>query len=441
MSAARILRCVVRFGGVVPALIAVHAVAMANETYGPLRLPSAECELVSAESTGLSLAQIEAAAVAMSPSLRQVEAQVRAARWQCVQAGLPPNPTAGYTAGEIGADGGAGQQGAYVGQRFVRGGKLGYAQAVASREARRLEQLFAVERMRVLTDTRTAFYDAYLTQQELKLTEDLVGISDKAVQVSEQLREAGEGPQTDVLQAQIERQRASAAVRSAERRLSAVRRKLAALTGMSETELQMLQAERADLVADFDWEPTVAEVLAVSPQIAERVAAVEKARCEIAYQQSLAVQDVTAQMTVQYDDAGSDTIAGVQVGMPLPIWNRNQGGIGRARAELTAASRRLEATEQSLRRRLAEAVGRYQAALVQAQALQSEVQPRATENLSLATVGYEAGELGFLDLLTVQRTYFQVSLELLDAYRELNVATQQIHGCLLAGSGDPNVSE
>ena len=398
-------------------------------------------EVVPSVARGLQLADVEAAALAASPSLRQIEARVRAARWQRLQVGLPPNPTAGYVANEVGVDGAAGQQGAFVGQQFVRGGKLGYAQAVASGEARRLEQQLAIERLRVLTDTRTAFYDAFLTQQELALTEELAGVSEKAVAVSETLREAGEGPRTNVLQAQIERQRAAAAARGAERRLCAAWRNLAVLTGMDASAPRMLDADRSQLVADVDWEAAVESLLALSPQIAERVAAIEKAQCEVAYQKSLAIQDVTAQIAVQYDDAANDTIASVQIGMPLPLWNRNQGGIGRARAELTANRRRLEATEQALRRRLAEAVGRYQAALAEVGTLEAEVQPRATENLSLATEGYEAGELDFLDLLTVQRTYFNVSLEVLRGYRELNVAAQLIRGRLLAGSGSPALGE
>ena len=36
---------------------------------------------------------------------------------------------------------------------------------------------------------------------------------------------------------------------------------------------------------------------------------------------------------MQYDDATEDTIAGAQVTLPLPIWNRNQGGVAKAQAE------------------------------------------------------------------------------------------------------------
>lgn len=405
---------------------------------GIRRLPALEIP-IRAEAVptplGLQLAEVEDLAVASSPSVKAIEALVRAARWQSLQAGLPPNPTVGYVGAEIGNEGAAGQQGAFVSQRFVRGGKLDLAAAVAAKEARRLEQELAVERLRVLTDTRTAFFQVYLTQLEVDLSKQLGDVSRNAADTSRRLFEAGEGRRTNVLQAEIESQRAAAARRRADQRLFASWRRLAALTGLSSTTPQAVSADRDSLLTQLGWDETVGAVIATSPEIASRVAAIDKARCEVAYEESLAVQDVTTQLSAQYDDATGYTVAGVQIGMPLALWNRNQGGIGRARAELTAAHRRLEATEQVLRRRLAEAYGRFQAAQTLAEALRSEVLPRAQDNLELATEGYQAEEISFLEFLTVQRTYFEVNLESLAALRELNTTSQLIRGCLLAESG------
>lgn len=391
-----------------------------------------------ADELGLSLDAVEDLAVGLSPSIAVLEARVRAARWECLQAGLKPNPTVGYLASEVGNEGDAGQQGAFVSQRFVRGGKLEYAQAVVAKEARRLEQELAVERLRVLTDVRTAFYEVYLSQVEVELTGQLTEVSGKAADTTQRLFDAEEGRRTDALLAEIENQRAGAAQRRADQRLLASWRRLAALTALPTELPRPVVADRADLLNQLDWDTTVRRVLATSPELASRLAAIEKARCEIARQKAVAVSDVTAQVSVQYDDSTDDTVTGIQIGMPLRLWNRNQGGIGRAQAELTAARRRLDAMEQTLQRRLAEVFGRYQSARTLAEALQAEVLPRAQENLDLATEGYEAGEFSFLELLTVQRTYFQVNVEALSALRELNETSQLIRGCLLSDSGSPD---
>lgn len=416
-------------------LVGIGAAFAAGD--GPLQpLYVSEVAEMSEQPLGLTLSAIEDRSLARSPSLAAVEARIRAARWQSLQVGLRPNPRVGYVGSEIGNEGQAGQQGAFISQQLVRGGKLERAQAVACKEVKRLRQELAVERYRVLTDTRTAFYETYLAQLEIELLDQLTTLGKKAAEASGRLAEAGEGPRTDALLAQIEQQRAAAKRRQAEQRSLASWRRLAALTGMSQAAPQALVASRGDLLKQSrEWHTTLRRVLAASPAVASRVAAIEKARCEISYQRSLAVPDITTQFSVQYDDSTNDTLTGVQVGMPLQLWNRNQGSIGRAQAELTVAKRRLEATEQALERRLADVFGRYEAARLLADSLETEVLPRAQENLDLATEGYEAGEINFLDLLTVQRTYFEVSLESLATLRELNTTTQLIRGCLLAGSG------
>lgn len=426
-------------GGVLadtPAVVEPNEPVEAVELVEPLDI--AVRLTVPTDSAGLSLDGVEDLAVGQSPSIAVLEARVRAARWACLQAGLKPNPTVGYLASEVGNEGNAGQQGAFVSQRFVRGGKLGYAQAVASKEARRLEQEMAVERLRVLTDARTAFYEVYLSQLEVELTGQLTEVSGKAADATRRLVEAEEGRRTDALLAEIENQRAGASQRRADQRLLASWRRLAALTALPVASPQPVVADRADLLSQLDWDATVRRVLQTSPELASRLAAIEKARCEIARQKAVAVSDVTAQVSVQYDDSTDDTVTGIQIGMPLRLWNRNQGGIGRAQAELTAARRRLDATEQTLQRRLAEVFGRYQSARTLADALQAEVLPRAQENLDLAIEGYDAGEINFLDLLTVQRTFFEVNIEALTALRELNETSQLIRGCLLAESGSPD---
>ncbi|MCL4202635.1 MAG: TolC family protein [Pirellulaceae bacterium] len=60
--------------------------------------------------------------------------------------------------------------------------------------------------------------------------------------------------------------------------------------------------------------------------------------------------------------------------------------------------------------------------------------PDAKETLDLVTVGYQQGEFSYVNLLTVQRTYFQSNLAYLDSLLELKSARVQIEGLLLSDS-------
>jgi len=68
---------------------------------------------------GLTMEVLEQMALGNSPAISQTSARIRALRGKRLQVGLPPNPTVGYVASEVGNEGAAGQQGGFVGQNFI----------------------------------------------------------------------------------------------------------------------------------------------------------------------------------------------------------------------------------------------------------------------------------------------------------------------------------
>jgi cobalt-zinc-cadmium efflux system outer membrane protein len=387
-----------------------------------------------AEPHTLTLAEAENLALAANPTLAEAAARVRAARGEQFQVGLPPNPIYGYSASEMGDEGRAGQQGLLVGQEFIRGNKLGLNRVVAGREADRLEQVFAAQQQRVLTDVRIAFFDAFLAQRRHVLAESLQTIGRQAVSTASALIEAQEGRRTDLLLAEIEGQRANIDLAQADSAVRGAWRKLAAISGQNELEVRPLAADLDSLRWEINWNDTLADLLRSSPEVAEAIAEIERSRAALARARVEPIPDVTVQGIAQYDNATYDAIAGAQVTLPLPIWNRNQGGIAKANSELVVAQRRLDAVERRLQLELADEFQKYETSLARVDTIRNEILGRAQQNLNLATQGYQAGELAFLDFLTVQRTYFQVNLEYLTALGELNQSVQLLHGQLLSGS-------
>jgi outer membrane protein, heavy metal efflux system len=224
----------------------------------------------------LTLAEVEQLALSFNPTLAEAAARVRAARGEQLQVGLPPNPTFGYLGSEIGNDGRAGQQGIVFGQEFIRGNKLGLNRAVAAREAERREQEFAAQQRRVLTDVRVAFYDAFLAQQRAELSRRLQAIGEQSVATTNALLEAQEGRRTDLLQAEIEGQRAGIAAAQAEANVQGAWRRLAALVGQHEMEVRPLAADLQLLRWQATWDETLVELLQASPEVAEAQAAVDR---------------------------------------------------------------------------------------------------------------------------------------------------------------------
>jgi cobalt-zinc-cadmium efflux system outer membrane protein len=391
---------------------------------------------VEPDNGGLTLDAVEQLALAGNPSLAEATALVRAARGQQYQVGLPPNPIAGYLGSEIGNEGQAGQEGLVVGQEFVRGNKLALNRAVEAREVMRLEQRYAAQQQRVLTDVRIAFFNAYIAGRRVELSRSLQTVGRQSVSTADALLQAQEGRRTDLLQAEIESQRANIDLAQAENIQAAAWRQLAAVVGHAELPVQPLAADVAQVQWLCTWEESIAQLLRDSPEVAEAVAGIEKARVALARAQVEPIPNVIAEGSVQYDDATQYTIAGAQVVLPFPVWNKNQGGIAKAQADVVAARRRLEMVELRLERDLALEFQTYETALARTTTIRDEILARAQQTLDAATHAYGAGELNFLDYLTVQRTYFQANLEYLTALGELCRSVEMLRGMLLSGSYD-----
>ena len=154
-----------------------------------------------------------------------------------------------------------------------------------------------------------------------------------------------------------------------------------------------------------------------------------------------AVPNVTAQASVQYDYGSDNAVAGLQVGLPLPIYNWNQGGVREAIGELREAEYAALRMELSIERELSQAYQDYVTARIRAERFASDILPRAADTLELTRNGYRNGESTFLQLLTAQRTYFQTNLAFLDALSQMGMAGRRINGLLLTDSLESGVRD
>jgi cobalt-zinc-cadmium efflux system outer membrane protein len=385
---------------------------------------------------GLSLGQVEAMALAANPALARAAARTEAARGTWLQVGLHPNPVIGYSAEDMNDDGTAGKQGGFVAQRIVLGKKLQLNRQVAGYEVAKAEQRLAAMQYRVLTDVRQAFYDALIAQRKLELTGEISRIAEQAVQAAVGLRAAQEGSRVDELRARLELDATEILANSARNQHAAAWRRLAAVVGHCELVPQPLEGNLEEAAEHLTFEEILQRLLEQSPEMAAASADYERAKWAVHRAKAQIVPDVDVALSLHHDCATGDEVAGVEVALPLPLFDRNQGGIHRAGAELAAAERNLQRIQLALRHRLAALYPRYADGTYQVEKYDRVILPRARETLDAITVGYRAGEFGYLGLLTAQRTFFQTSLAYLDGQRELWAAKMEIDGLLLRDSLD-----
>lgn len=383
----------------------------------------------------LTLETLELIAQNENPSIARAASLVEAAKGNWLQVGLAPNPSTGIESQQLGSKGQAEQHGIWVEQELVRGGKLRVNREIAAQEIGRANQELMAQRQRVTTDVRMLFYQALIAQRQEQSTNELAANASQNLAVSETLFKQKEVGKLDVLQAQIEARNVQILVVNARNRRAASWQSLATVVGRPHWHIQSLSGD-LNAIPQHTWHESLQRLVSSSPEIAIAATNIEAARWRAERARIEKTPNVTVRGMYNVIDNGINGApdGSLQVGLPLPIWNRNQGGLIQAQHEAAAAERALQQLELSLQNRLAPVFERYSNALNQVKEYRENILPAATESLDLSRKLYQAGEAGFLNLLTAQRTYSQTNLAYLEALRDLRTSSAEIEGLLLSNS-------
>lgn len=384
----------------------------------------------------LTLPQLEQLALANNPTLAESRARVDAIRGKRVQVGLPPNPHVGFSDQQLGSGGEAEQYGLYYGQEVIRGGKLRLNRAVASQEIAIAEHEWTAQQQRVLTDVRLGFYEALIAQQRVEVCDNLLHIAEQAMQMTETMFAAKETSQIEVVRTQVEQQSARLTLKNARESQSAAWSRLAAVLGTPDVESRHLIGEVESAALDLQAEESLARLLKESPEIDAAIAEIDRARCAVERACAEPIPNLSLQAIAQYDNSLDSANGNLQMTMPLPWLNRNQGEIRQTRAELVAAQQAIGRIELDLKRRLATVYQQYASARneVQEYGMQGGILEKSKSMLELVQKGFEAGELDYLDLIVSQRQYAQTRLAYVEALGQMWAAIIEMDGLLLKDS-------
>lgn len=318
------------------------------------------------EGKPLTLAALQALALSNSPVLRQAVARVEAARGAAVQAGLPPNPTIGVVGNTIGTAGTAGQLGPYIDQVIKLGNKLGLARAVAAMDLRIAEIALRKTEMDLLTNVRRGFFKVLVAQEAIRVLRALEVMASRVHELQvEQLLQGGEVAPYEPLQTRVQVTQARAALVQARHQLLASWRQMAAQAGLPGLPFTQLAANLNDMpLPCYEHADVLAQVLKHHTDLMTAEAGILKARHGIALAKAQPVPDlqVQIQLTPDFSTPKNPLTPTVQVGFTgIPLWNKNQGAIAQAEAELMVADEAMPAARNDLTGRVAEAFNRYAA--------------------------------------------------------------------------------
>jgi outer membrane protein, heavy metal efflux system len=376
-----------------------------------------------AQGTLVTLEQVEKIAREMNPTLRQAEAEIRAAQARRQQAGLYPNPTVGYTGDEIrGGSVGGGKEGFFVQQTVVTGGKLRLSRDVFGKEAKLAAIEAEEQRIRVESAVKMAFLRVLAAQELLDARRDLAKIAQDAADTERRLMNTGQADETEVLEAEVEAQRMRIAARMQENTLREEWRSLSAVLGQPDMPVATVAGDLEKDWPELNEEQAVEAIAKDSPAVKIADADAARAQAVLARARREPIPDVQVRGGMEYNNEllgsvpfakGWEGIA--EVSVQIPVFNRNQGDIAAARAEIERAEQEKKRIALTLRERAASAVDQYANARLMAVEFREEMLPRAKKAYGLMVEKYGLMLASYPRVLEARRKLYELQAEYIAA--------------------------
>ena len=430
---ASVERGAILLGGLLVAAGAVQAQEMPmtkQEAHSHMEMPVVKPEYPrmgraqeNAQDALVTLEQVQKIASEANPTLRQAEAEMRAARARQQQSGLYPNPTVAYMGDEIrGGSVGGGKQGFFVQQTVVTGGKLGLSRKMFGKDVKLAEIEAEEQKIRVLSAVKMAFLRVLAAQELLFARRDIATIAQDAVATQRRLMNTGQADESEVLEAEVQAQRTRMSARMQENTLREEWRSLAAVIGQPDLPLATVAGDLEKGWPELNEEEAVESIVKQSP--AARIAETAETRAQSVLERARhdAIPDVQIRGGLEYNHEllGSAPFAkgweGIaEVAVQVPLFNRNQGNVAAARADIDRAGLEKKRIALTLRERAASAVDQYANARLMAMEYRDEMLPRAKKAYGLMVDKYGQMLASYPRVLDSQRRLYELQIEYIAA--------------------------
>ncbi len=318
-------------------------------------------------------------------------------------------------------------------QEIPLGGKWRQRQQIAAAGLERTQWDVQNAQRELVKEVKETFYRLLFLEEKRAFADQALELAQQLLHLAEERYRVGESAQLDVNLARVEGQNVQRQRLEVLSQLTQARATLNRLLGRPPEASMTLSGTLDAPVPPLDVEQLRQQALQQRPDLRSRNAAVEAALGEVALAQAQRVPDVEVAFIFEREDTGADVrqTFGGGLGLPLPLWNRNAGGIAAAQARTRVAELERIALQQVVTTEVANTVTELQRLQASLQLFHETILPQSRENLVLLRQAFAAGEVGIVPLVTEQRAFIAISNEYLEtrfAYRTALVALESILG-------------
>ncbi|MFQ3589753.1 MAG: TolC family protein [Chloracidobacterium sp.] len=296
------------------------------------------------------------------------------------------------------------------------------ARIAVAEQARAAAEFRFQDALRQLTlEVQQAFVELQAAKESLSLARANQRTFEELVTINAARVRAGDLAPIELVRTRVSAVQLNQSVLQAEARWRVAQNRLQALMGRAEA-LDVFEAvgemRRDALPASLS--PLMTKAFDRRPDLCALRA--EQARSLADLKLQLAQGKIEYTVGVEYRRqqglAGTGNSLGLFLALPITIYDRNQGGIARAQAEVSQAERRIAALEREIRAELEATYTQCRAADAVLISFESGLLDQARDVLEVTEYAYRRGEASFVEFLDAQRTYNEARQGYIDARAE-----------------------
>lgn len=305
----------------------------------------------------------------------------------------------------------------------------------ATIEVNRVAQSLEQNALNLMRDVRLAYTDWTFAVQRVRLADEAVDWRQQTTKLVNVRLRVGDIGEIEATAARLDQSLAIEQVTRLRRDILLARDRLRQLLGMSEeaTELTLPQkslvvlaslSSPAPVPQPKSFEEVLQAALVARPELRAAEIAIETAAKRAKWEHSKWTTLAGLLNIKQGEGVGFSPRPGIVA--ELPIFNRNQGGIARADAEVERASWQYLATRQRIAGEVQDAFNQYWQARETLTQWQANILPPAEENVQLSEAAFKSGDQSYLFVLDALRRRTEIHARAVELQAELRRALVQL---------------
>jgi len=388
-----------------------------------------EAPSISEPTGAISLAQAKALALRGSPSLRVADAELKQAEAELLIAAARPNPSIDVEVenflgrGEFRSLRGAEETLALT-HVIERGEKPEFRQRKASAGIVQAQSSRELVSSSLRRDATVSFHKLLAAQARFDLTRDHLAVAEGFAAAQAERFNAGAVPQADRDAGQVAVSLAKVEMADAERGVNAACVRLASIWGNTQPRF----SQAAGVLSETTPAPSLAslqERLDGSLLLHHLGSGIRLAEAETALARVSAVPDWEVSAGGRRFEAEDDFAGVFGMSLPIPVFNKNEGGIASAEAGRESAVAAYEAGLAALAARLAEKHATAESGHLRASSLKKALD-QAEANLALVSEGYVNGNYPYAVLYDTRSVVWDIRSQLVTATIDHHLALIEI---------------